>query len=43
MSVTEWILGFKEIGKENGYTNEQIILYGNFIEMCLNHFKRSNK
>ena len=34
MPVTEWLLGFEEIGKKNGYDEEQIKAYGNFIKSC---------
>ncbi|MCA6565599.1 MAG: pentapeptide repeat-containing protein [Pseudanabaena sp. M151S2SP2A07QC] len=40
MPITEWALGFKQIGKANGYTGEQIEAYGDFVMMCLKHFKR---
>ncbi|MFN7455127.1 MAG: pentapeptide repeat-containing protein [Pseudobdellovibrionaceae bacterium] len=40
MPITEWALGFKQIGRANGYTDEQIEAYGDFIMMCLKHFKR---
>ena len=43
MPITEWELGFEEIGKTNGYNDEQILMYGQFIKMCLEHFKRNNK
>jgi hypothetical protein len=43
MPITEWELGFKEIGKNEDYTEEQIFMYGQFISMCLQHFKRNNK
>ena len=42
MPVTEWALGFKEIGKKEGYSEEQIKMYGMFINMCLEHFKERN-
>jgi hypothetical protein len=42
MPITEWELGFKEIGEKNGYTGEQILMYGQFISMCMEHFKRNN-
>jgi uncharacterized protein YjbI with pentapeptide repeats len=42
MPITEWELGFKEIGEESGYTSEQILMYGQFISMCMQHFKRNN-
>ena len=42
MPVTEWALAFKEIGAKEGYSEEQILMYGQFINMCLDHFKRNN-
>lgn len=43
MPITEWVLGYQEIGKSNGYTEEQIKMYGKFIEMCAEHFKQTAK
>ena len=43
MPVTEWALGFKEIGEREKYSEEQILMYGQLIAMCLEHFKRSNQ
>jgi hypothetical protein len=43
MPVTEWALGFKEIGQKHGYSEEQILMYAQFINMCLEHFKRNTK
>ena len=34
MPVTEWLIGFEEIGKKEGYNEQQIKAYGNFIKMC---------
>ena len=39
MPITEWALGFEEIGTKEGYTSEEIQMYGNFIRGCLEHFK----
>jgi hypothetical protein len=41
MPITEWALGFEEIGKKEGYTDLQIKAYGNFIKQCLEMFKES--
>ena len=43
MPVSEWELGFKEIGKANGYTDEQIEEYGVFISRCVIKFKKGSK
>lgn len=43
MPITEWILGFNEIGKINKYNEEQILMYGQFINQCLEQFKRNSK
>jgi len=42
LPITEWALSYKEIGKKHDYTDEQILMYGQFINMCLDHFKRNN-
>ena len=39
MPITEWALGFKEIGAKEGYDEKQIKAYGQFINMCLEMFK----
>jgi hypothetical protein len=39
MPITEWAIGFEEIGKTNGYSEEQIEEYGYFINRCLEKFK----
>jgi hypothetical protein len=38
MPVSEWMLGFKEIGIFNKYSDIEIKLYGQFIKMCAEHF-----
>jgi hypothetical protein len=43
MPVSEWELGFKEIGKDQRYTEEQILMYGLFIKQCVELFKRNTK
>ena len=34
-TVQEWLETYKEIGKENKYSEEQIKKYGAFIKMCI--------
>jgi Pentapeptide repeats (8 copies) len=34
MPISEWILGFEEIGESHGYTKQQIKAYGKFIKQC---------
>ena len=34
-SLAEWACDFEKIGKEAGYTELQIQMYGKFIEMCI--------
>jgi len=41
MPITEWVLGFEEIGKQEGYSSTQIKAYGNFIKMCMEMFEES--
>jgi hypothetical protein len=36
-SLAEWADCYEEIGKNNGYTELQIAMYGKFIEMCVEH------
>jgi hypothetical protein len=43
MPITEWAIGFEEIGKKNKYTPAQIKMYGNFIKLCLEHFNEITK
>jgi len=40
MPITEWVLGYEEIGKAQGYSDLQIIAYGEFIETCIKMFKK---
>lgn len=39
MPVSEWVLGFKEIGGKWGYTRMQMKAYRNFIKLCANMMK----
>jgi pentapeptide repeat protein len=34
MPISEWLLGFEEIGKKEGYSELEILAYGNFIKSC---------
>jgi hypothetical protein len=38
LPISEWLIGYKEIGKESGYTLEQIEAYGDFIKLCAKQF-----
>jgi hypothetical protein len=40
MPISEWELGFQEIGKKEGYSDLQIEMYGDFIKSCADKFKR---
>ena len=33
-SIKEWLANFQEIGKQNGYTQQEIDKYGKFIKGC---------
>ena len=33
--LAEWACDYEKIGKESGYTDLQIKMYGKFIEMCV--------
>ena len=35
--LVEWVSDFENIGKDNGYTDMQIEMYGVFISMCVEH------
>jgi len=43
MPVSEWILGYEEIGEKSGYTKLEINVYGDFIKSCLRLFEEWNK
>ena len=43
LPIVEWKETFTEIGLREKYTEEQILMYGQFINMCFEHFKRNNK
>jgi len=42
-SISVWLTSFTEIGKKEGYTEEEIKMYGKFIKQCAKTFNRSNK
>ena len=39
MPISEWLIGYKDIGKKNNYTDLQIEMYGDFIKMCAKIFE----
>jgi hypothetical protein len=43
MLITEWVLGYQEIGKRHGYSELQIMMYGNFIKSCMELFEKLPK
>ena len=43
MPITEWVLGFEEIGKVHGYSDIEIKSYGNFIKNCLEIYEQAIK
>jgi hypothetical protein len=43
LPISEWFLGYKELGKAEGYTEDQILMYGNFIKSCVELFDLKNK
>ena len=40
LPITEWNETFKEIGVKERYSKEQILVYGQFIDMCYKKFLR---
>ncbi len=40
-TVEKWLKDYKEIGKRNNYTPEQIAEYGEYIKMCAKFVKKS--
>jgi len=38
MPITEWMLGYQQIGKKHGYSELQIEMYGAFIKQCHDAF-----
>jgi hypothetical protein len=38
MPITEWVLGYEEIGKKNNYTALQIEMYGEMIKSLADKF-----
>ena len=43
MPITEWILGYQEIGKKHIFTDLQIKMYGSFIKQCNELFLELSK
>ena len=43
LPITEWKETFDQIGLEEGYTKEQILMYGQFINMCYEKFLRDTE
>ena len=43
LPISEWEETFEVIGKKEKYNDEQILMYGNFIKICAEHFRRNNK
>ena len=39
MPITEWMLGYEQVGRKHGYTELQIEMYGAFIKQCHDAFK----
>ena len=35
MSLNQWLEEYKKVGKDENYSEMQIELYGQFIEMCI--------
>lgn len=42
-SISEWLAEYEEIGKKNGYSEEEIKQYGLFIKSCSLYFQESKK
>ena len=42
-TVEKWLNDYKEIGKHNNYTPEQIAEYGEYIKMCAKFVKEKKK
>lgn len=34
MPVSEWLIGYEELGRADGYTDEELKVYGAFIKQC---------
>ncbi len=41
-TISEWLIGYKEIGKKEGYSDIELMAYGNFIELCAKLFEEKN-
>ena len=42
MPISEWEIGYAELGKADDYTDIEIKMYGAFIKQCAELFKDSN-
>jgi len=42
MPISEWLLGYEEIGKKHSYSATEIRAYGNFIKNCAEIFEEMN-
>jgi hypothetical protein len=43
MPISEWVIGYEEIGRAEGYTAQQIKAYGAFIEICRSMFEEATE
>jgi hypothetical protein len=39
MPISEWLIGYEELGKADNYSDEEIKVYGLFIKACAELFK----
>ena len=42
-SISEWLEQYEDIGRKNGYSDEQIKRYGDFIKMCSEKYNEQKK
>jgi len=40
-TISEWLEQYKDVGKQENYTDKQIEMYGGFIKHCADVFKNS--
>ena len=43
MPISEWVIGYKEIGESEGYSAAEIEAYGDFIKLCAKQFEMEAK
>lgn len=43
MPISEWLIGYKEIGQKHGYSEIEIEVYGDFIRSCAKVFEAKAK